>query len=275
MCPRGNENLLGVNREAKPTTLGVSGARVKLEAHSLLKPWRMTSLLSKNRSIIAQLESWSLSTMRIHLPLVGLPAVRSATRKFARSRNNVRRAASLCAYVSNTYPNGRQRTTKIGNRAEANATNLSNRLLETRPAIPEPLLKTVARLRAFAIILCCNDELADKLTAVTLIRADVGMKLNGIDPRFTNWLVARFRDYYYNEYAGSSSRTQQMPNPPKLMGSELADILGALTELSVIEREALALTDAIGCSFREAAQICHCSTAELKSRLANAAARIG
>jgi RNA polymerase sigma-70 factor, ECF subfamily len=113
----------------------------------------------------------------------------------------------------------------------------------------EILHETIARLRAFSILLCIDVNLADELVAVTLTRASVAMKPVCLGTNLCTWLISRLRGYYYREYA-------HRPAPAQLAGRDHGDILAALGKLRAEQREALVLVEAIRFSFGEAARIC-------------------
>jgi RNA polymerase sigma-70 factor (ECF subfamily) len=117
------------------------------------------------------------------------------------------------------------------------------------PSLREVLHETIARLRAFSILLCIDVNLADELVAVTLTRASVAMKPVCLGTNLRTWLISRLRGYYYREYA-------HRPAPAQLAGRDHGDILAALGKLRAEQREALVLVDAIRFSFGEAARIC-------------------
>jgi RNA polymerase sigma-70 factor (ECF subfamily) len=113
------------------------------------------------------------------------------------------------------------------------------------------LHETIARLRAFSILLSADLNLADELVEVTLLRASVAMNLAGFGANLSTWLISRLRGYYYREYAHRPTAV-----PPRLAGTEHSDILAALAKLRAQQREALVLVEAIRFSFGEAARIC-------------------
>jgi RNA polymerase sigma-70 factor, ECF subfamily len=135
-------------------------------------------------------------------------------------------------------------------------------------APPQPLLMTVARLRAFAILLCLNVDLAEQLVTVTLLRAGVVMKPSSIGPSLSTWLFSRMRQYYYREYAGGWK--------PSALSRYVrhGDLLAGLAELTAEQREALVLVEAAGCSRREAAHICRCTPIQLRNRFTDARDRL-
>jgi len=113
------------------------------------------------------------------------------------------------------------------------------------------LHESIARLRAFAILLCMDVNLGEELVKVTLLLACVAIDPGGLGTNLMTWLIRRLRSYYYREYARRPGVT-----PPGGASVEHADILGELATLRAEQREALILVEAIRFSFGEAARIC-------------------
>ena len=69
--------------------------------------------------------------------------------------------------------------------------------------VPERQVRheAIARLRAFAILLCMDVNLGEELVKVTLLRACVAIDPGGLSTNLTTWLIRRLRGYYYREYA--------------------------------------------------------------------------
>ena len=69
--------------------------------------------------------------------------------------------------------------------------------------VPERQVRheAIARLRAFAILLCMDVNLGEELVKVTLLRACVAIDPGGLSTNLTSWLIRRLRGYYYREYA--------------------------------------------------------------------------
>jgi RNA polymerase sigma-70 factor (ECF subfamily) len=113
------------------------------------------------------------------------------------------------------------------------------------------LHESIARLRAFAILLCMDVNLGEELVKVTLLRASAAIDPGGLGTNLATWLIRRLRSYYYREYA---RRPAVMP--PGGASVERSDILATLAKLRAEQREALILVEAIRLSFGEAARIC-------------------
>jgi DNA-directed RNA polymerase specialized sigma24 family protein len=112
--------------------------------------------------------------------------------------------------------------------------------LSSLPELQEGLLETVARLRAFATLLCMDVTLADELVATTLLRASVATPLSRIGQSLSTWLFSRLRNCYYTERAGGLRPTaQQTPPSLRLLHAKYGDTLTVLAELTAEEREAL------------------------------------
>jgi len=131
---------------------------------------------------------------------------------------------------------------------------------------PQPLLETVAKLRALSILLCLDVELAEQLVAVTLTRAGAGFDPSRFDPNLTAWLYRRLRSYYYRDHTGhdiSAARTVRN-----------SAAFAALAQLSVEQREALVLVEAAGFSPNEATAICRCTRNRFRELLRRARAAV-
>jgi RNA polymerase sigma-70 factor (ECF subfamily) len=113
------------------------------------------------------------------------------------------------------------------------------------------LHESIARLRAFAILLCMDVNLGEELVKVTLLRACVAIDPGGLGTNLTTWLIRRLRSYYYREYA-----RRPCGNAARAASVEHVDILAAFAMLRAEQREALILVEAIRFSFGEAARIC-------------------
>lgn len=129
---------------------------------------------------------------------------------------------------------------------------------------PPAALATVGRLRALAILLCLDVDLADELVAVTVTRASVAMNSRYFELNLSTWLYGRLRGYYYRDYAHLVARRER----------QVDTAFAGLAELSAAQREALVLIEAAGCSFSEAARICRCPKDRFKQVVKSAQATL-
>jgi RNA polymerase sigma-70 factor (ECF subfamily) len=145
------------------------------------------------------------------------------------------------------------------------------------------MLAAVPSLRAFAISLCRNSDRAVDLVQETLLRA-----LSHIDSfqpgtNMSAWLFTILRNHFRSEYRkrrrevedvdGSfAGKLESQPNQTSHL--EFQELLDALATLPIDQREALTLVGASGCSYQEAAEICHCAVGTIKSRVNRARSRL-
>jgi RNA polymerase sigma-70 factor (ECF subfamily) len=135
---------------------------------------------------------------------------------------------------------------------------------------PQPVLETVAKLRALSVLLCLDVECAEELVAVTLIRAGAGFDPSRFDPNLTAWLYRRLRSYYYRDYAAQ----RETSAAPALRNIDHSAAFAALAELPVEQREAIVLVEAAGFSLREATAICRCTRNRFRELLRRARAGV-
>jgi RNA polymerase sigma-70 factor, ECF subfamily len=137
--------------------------------------------------------------------------------------------------------------------------------------LPSAALATVARLRALAILLCVDVDLAEELVALTLTRASAGMNPRHFEVNLSTWLYGRLRGYYYHDYAHLAAAHEGRAMP-SFARHDQADAFVALAELPAEHREALVLIEAAGCSLAEAARICRCPKDRFKELVRKARA---
>jgi RNA polymerase sigma-70 factor (ECF subfamily) len=145
------------------------------------------------------------------------------------------------------------------------------------PSEQQGLHDTIAKLRAFSVLLCMDVDLADDLVAVTLTRASVAMSPSRLGENLASWLFSRLRSYYYREYAirsEAASRRGKLLQPEHFASSQHHDILAGLAKLAPEQREALVLTEAAGFSFTEAARICRRPPGRFKDLVETAEANL-
>ena len=131
---------------------------------------------------------------------------------------------------------------------------------------PQAMLATVARLRAFALLLCLDANLADELVALTLLSKPSTIGLN-----LSTWLFSQLRSFYYSKFADASGSRETLASAMRLSRQiEHGATLAALAELTAEEREALVLIEAAGCSYDQVARICRCPPVRFNNRVASA-----
>jgi len=152
-------------------------------------------------------------------------------------------------------------------------TSCVEELLDPLDELPQAMRRTVARLRAFAVLLCLDNDLADRLVAFTLLQISVSMNLSSIGPNLCPSLYSRLRCYYHTYGARLRSSGMEMPvRRCEARTREQDDVLSALARLPIEQREALILVDAAVCTEAKAGQICRCSPRRFKKLLAEARA---
>lgn len=142
--------------------------------------------------------------------------------------------------------------------------------------VTDAMLASVPNLRAYAISLCRNVDMADDLVQETLLRA--WAHIDSFEPG-TNigaWLFTILRNTFRSEYR---KRRRQIDDPEGVHAAKLAsqpeqthriqfeELRAALAHLPIDQREALLLVGASGFSYEQAAQICGCALGTIKSRV--------
>ncbi|QRM34424.1 sigma-70 family RNA polymerase sigma factor [Microvirga sp. VF16] len=150
-------------------------------------------------------------------------------------------------------------------------------------ALRQQMLSAIPHLRAFAISLSGDITYADDLVQTALMR---GLEyLDKFQPgtSMQAWLFTILRNRFYTEIR---RRRREVPDPDGIMAGSLSvlpeqgarldlnDMLTALAQLSVDQREALLLVGAEGVSYEEAARICGTTVGTIKSRVNRARTRL-
>jgi len=120
----------------------------------------------------------------------------------------------------------------------------------------DPVLTTIAQLRAFSLLLCLDAKLANELVEITLLRVCVATNPSHLNPSHLAWLIARLRTYFYAEFAHRQRAIDPQSPLPSFAWQLHGDVLAAFASLSVEQREALILIEAAGLSYKAAARIC-------------------
>ncbi|WP_048709450.1 sigma-70 family RNA polymerase sigma factor, partial [Microvirga massiliensis] len=145
------------------------------------------------------------------------------------------------------------------------------------------LLAALPRLRAFAISLTGNVDLADDLVQETIVR---GLsKIDKFEPGtcLQAWLFTILRNQFYTF---KRRRRREIEDPDGVMAGMLStlpgqdenlnlrDLAGALARLPPEQREAILLAGAQGLQYEEIARICGTKLGTVKSRINRARARL-
>jgi RNA polymerase sigma-70 factor (ECF subfamily) len=144
------------------------------------------------------------------------------------------------------------------------------------------LIELIPHLRAFAIVLCRNREMAEDVAQEALIRAWRARSSFEPGSNLRAWLFTILRNEFLtcrrNAWRQATWDEDAVASTPVPGGqhwsSELLDIGRALDRLSVEQREALILVSVGGFSYEEAARISNCSLGTVKSRVFRARAAL-
>jgi RNA polymerase sigma-70 factor (ECF subfamily) len=144
------------------------------------------------------------------------------------------------------------------------------------------LIELIPHLRAFAIVLCRNRELAEDVAQEALVRAWRARRSFEPGSNLRAWLFTILRNEFLtcrrNAWRQATWDEDAVASTPVPGGqhwsSELLDIERALYHLSAEQREALILVSVGGFSYEEAARISNCSLGTVKSRVFRARAAL-
>ena len=149
----------------------------------------------------------------------------------------------------------------------------------TSAAICEPgalmrsdVLACIAHLRAFAIMLAGDHRRADDLVYDTIEQTftEVNRLPAGVDLKVQMFAVLHGLHYGALRSSPEGSAQQRESLSSKEEGLELDQLLRVLGRLRDVQREALILTIASGLSYQQAAEVCGCRIAVIKSRVLEA-----
>jgi RNA polymerase sigma-70 factor, ECF subfamily len=149
----------------------------------------------------------------------------------------------------------------------------------SRQHLTDEIVASVPRLRAFAISLAHDPDVADDLVQDTILKA-----WNSLDQfeRGTNlhaWLFCILRNAFYSRHRKRRREAEDPDDrhaaslktaPEQTAHLEFADLRQALARLSVDHREAILLVAAEGLPYEEAAQVCGVAVGTIKSRVSRA-----
>jgi RNA polymerase sigma-70 factor, ECF subfamily len=139
------------------------------------------------------------------------------------------------------------------------------------PAIRDDVLAAVPNLRGFAHLLCLNVEQAEQLVEETLARACIGTQSSYLGTNTRTWLFTLLRNCFYSEWgtrpeSGRDHVETLESKSTQISQTKCDDFYRAFSELRPTRREPLILIEAAGLTFEEAARVCGCRVATMKSR---------
>jgi RNA polymerase sigma-70 factor (ECF subfamily) len=145
------------------------------------------------------------------------------------------------------------------------------------------LLRSLPKLRSFAISLCGRNDRVDDLVQETVARALAN--INSFEPgsNMLAWLRTILRNQFFAEYRkrrrevedGDGYHAGLLESPPAQEGFvHLRELRDALDRLAPDHREALILIAGSGLSYDEAAARCGCPAGTIKSRVSRARGRL-
>jgi len=147
----------------------------------------------------------------------------------------------------------------------------------------DDLIKAIPNLRAFAISLCGQVDQADDLVQDTLVKA--WNKLDSFEEgtNLKAWLFTILRNTHFSNFRKTKrevadpdgEQAARAAVSPRQEGHiDVQDLLQALEQLPVDQREALILVGAEGFSYEQAAIISDCAVGTIKSRVNRARVRL-
>lgn len=156
-------------------------------------------------------------------------------------------------------------------------------MTDLAPTLRDALIGTIPNLRAFAISLCSDPNLANDLVQETLLKAWSNCDKYVVGTNLKAWLFTILRNTYFSSLRKSRREVQDVDGAmastlaslPEQHGHlDLADFNKAMKQLSPDQREALLLIGAEGFSYEEVAEIAGCAPGTIKSRVNRARVRL-
>jgi len=151
------------------------------------------------------------------------------------------------------------------------------------PSFRDSLVGTIPNLRAFALSLCGDPQLANDLVQETLLKAWTHQDKFETGTNLKAWLFTILRNTYFSEFRRTRREVQdvdgaaaaELVSPPEQIGhSNMEDFKRALAMLPPDQCEAILLVGAEGFSYEEAAHISGCAVGTVKSRVNRARVRL-
>jgi RNA polymerase sigma-70 factor (ECF subfamily) len=150
-------------------------------------------------------------------------------------------------------------------------------------AVQQELTHYIPNMRAFAISLCRNVDLADDLVQEACLKAWRSLDTYQEGTNLRAWLFTILRNTFLSHLRKARfdlslddiDTGERLGKKPEQHGwMEKEDLLKALGQLSIQQREAIILVGAEGLSYEETAQICGCAIGTIKSRVNRARMRL-
>jgi RNA polymerase sigma-70 factor (ECF subfamily) len=151
------------------------------------------------------------------------------------------------------------------------------------PALRDELLGAVPGLRAFALSLTGNVDIADDLVQETLVKAWTNFDSFQQGTNLRAWLFTILRNHFYSEMrkkkrevedADGSLSAGLSVHPEQDGHMDMEDFKRALHFLPDDQREALILVGGSGFAYEEAAEICGVAVGTIKSRVSRARGKL-
>lgn len=151
------------------------------------------------------------------------------------------------------------------------------------PALRDELLGAVPGLRAFALSLTGNVDIADDLVQETLVKAWTNFDSFQQGTNLRAWLFTILRNHFYSEMrkkkrevedADGSLSAGLSVHPEQDGHMDMEDFKRALHVLPDDQREALILVGGSGFAYEEAAEICGVAVGTIKSRVSRARGKL-
>jgi RNA polymerase sigma-70 factor (ECF subfamily) len=150
------------------------------------------------------------------------------------------------------------------------------------PSVRTAMLAAMPRLRAFAISLCRDADLADDLVQDTMVRACANIVSFAPDSNMLAWLCTILKNHFFSQCRRRRRRFEAIDDhadsvaskPTQFAQVEYNELWAALAKLEPKQREVLILVGASGLSYDETAKICGCPTGTVKSRVNRARSQL-
>lgn len=145
------------------------------------------------------------------------------------------------------------------------------------------MLAVLPSLRAFAVSLCKNGDMADDLVQDAVAKAWGAQNAFTPGTNMKAWLFTILRNEFYSQMRKAGREVQDSEgsftaslaiHPGQYGRMDMIDFKQALDQLPADQREAIILVGASGFSYEEGAEICGCAVGTIKSRVNRARKRL-